>query len=830
MGRWAVLKNKTFMRVGFFIENKGHKDINLNTINSGNPGIGGSEYQSYILASYLTDFYPEIDCVLFTTNKTILDKSKIKNVIVENILDTIIECKTNEIDILIFNKHANVGICDLELLCNLIDEQKIKTITVGHNFYSKKECDLISKCKFIIKNVYVSRQQYYLYYDHEITLKSTYVYAFIPFNDFNIRNLTLDKNVTYTGSLTSTKGFHVLARNWKNILKKCPDANLFVIGSGKLYSRNTKLGQYNIAEKSYENLFIKYLLDNNGNLLKSVHFLGLLTRDEITEIYKKTLVGIINPSGISECCPVTSVEYQALGVPVVSKKYGGLLDTIMHKKTGLLFKSERIFVQNVVKLLKNYELNKKLGNHGYFFSRKYFSEKVNVPKWHVILNNTYLNTPNPPLPNNLIRLALKIYYKIKFDRPKLVRGESLLMPFNNYEKIVKRHFEIIEIRTKLKLVLLAFISRIKILSFEKFKGISASNACIEEIEIFNKSVFQMPLLKDTLENENTFFKEYQIDVPSFKVRVFKNAYFFLNQEEIFSANREVVLDYTSQKVNRFLGKLKITVFNKKPIKINETVAHLSLSGLENNYCHFLTECLARLYLIEKSGLKPDLYVISHNLPFQKEILDLIGIGSDKLILKDTNTLIKADKLIVADFINNWEPVFFRNHLSYQKQWLPDWIAKLYREKIEYQNSNKILPNYIYISREKANYRKIKNETDVVKIFKKFNFEVYYLEDLKIIDQIRLFNNAKFIAGLHGSGFTNMKFSNEGTIIFELYTKFYHDSSLRVQAHTLKMKYYYLIGDSVIDQNVHPQKEDTFINLESLEISLVKIFKENKEIL
>ena len=818
------------MRVGFFVENKGHKDVNLNTINIGNPGIGGSEYQSYILAYYLTEFYNDIESFLFTTNKVQLNKDRITNTIVENILDAVTESKKSKIDILIINKHANVGVCDLQILCDLIDENEIKTITVGHNFYSKKECDLISKCKYIIKNVYVSRQQYYLYYEHPITIKSTHIYAFLPLNDIKLRNPIIDQNVTYTGSLTSTKGFHVLARSWKKILSKCPDANLYVIGSGKLYSRDAKLGQYNIAEKTYENTFIKYLLDKNGKILKSVHFLGLISRDEIAEIYNKTSVGIVNPSGISECCPISSIEYQAVGIPVVSKRYGGLLDTIKHKKTGFLFKTERKLVQNVVKLLTNSELNEQFGNQGNKFSRKYFSEKINVPKWHLLLNNVYFNIPNQPLPNIFIRFLLKKYFKIKHNRPNLVRGESLFMPFNNYEKLVNRHFKIVQFRTHLKMFLFALISRLKLFAFEKFKGISASDACTEEIEVFKKSIFRMPLLKDTLEKENEFFKEYQIEVPSFKVRVFKNAYFFIDKEEIFSANREVVIDYTSQKINRLLGKLKITVFKKKSIKINKSVAHLSLSGLENNYCHFLTECLGRLYLIKKSGIMPDLYVISNNLPFQKEMLELLGISFDRLIIADSKTLIQADRLIVADFINNWEPVFFRNHLSYQKQWLPDWIANLYKDKIVHQKNNNILSSYIYISRSKANYRKIENENDVVKIFKKYNFQVYFLEDLRVIDQIKLFNNAKIIAGLHGSGFTNMKFSNPGTIIFEFYTRFYHDSSLRVQAHALKMKYYYLIGDTVTDQNVHPQKENVSINLETLDKSLVKIFKENKEIL
>jgi capsular polysaccharide biosynthesis protein len=154
---------------------------------------------------------------------------------------------------------------------------------------------------------------------------------------------------------------------------------------------------------------------------------------------------------------------------------------------------------------------------------------------------------------------------------------------------------------------------------------------------------------------------------------------------------------------------------------------------------------------------------------------------------------------------------------------------LYKEKIYFTNRKIDPKNYIFISRSKAQYRKIENENDVVEIFKKYNFQVYFLEELSLLEQINLFKNAKIIAGLHGAGFTNMIFSEENTVIFELYSHYYHDAGMRLHAHTLKMKYYYLIGDKVKNHDVHPQKEDTLINLEILDYSLNKIFKENVQL-
>ena len=56
------------MKIGMYLNNEGHKNVDLHEINLGNPGIGGSEYWFYILAYYLTEYYKDVECVFFTTN------------------------------------------------------------------------------------------------------------------------------------------------------------------------------------------------------------------------------------------------------------------------------------------------------------------------------------------------------------------------------------------------------------------------------------------------------------------------------------------------------------------------------------------------------------------------------------------------------------------------------------------------------------------------------------------------------------------------------------------------------------------------------------------
>ena len=80
-----------------------------------------------------------------------------------------------------------------------------------------------------------------------------------------------------------------------------------------------------------------------------------------------------------------------------------------------------------------------------------------------------------------------------------------------------------------------------------------------------------------------------------------------------------------------------------------------------------------------------------------------------------------------------------------------WLKKNINKKIE---TTERLPKYIYISRNDADCRRIRNEKHLLKRLPD-RFKSYELSNLSLIDQIRLFSNAEMIIGPHGAGFTNM---------------------------------------------------------------------------
>lgn len=204
----------------------------------------------------------------------------------------------------------------------MIETNQIKTILWGHNFYLSDFCNKISGCSYVKANVFVGRQQYDRYVDHKVIKKSTYIYNMYPQPVYEARKENSNHAVTYIGSLVPLKGFHVLAQAWKSILTEVPDAELNVIGSGKLYGRNSKLGRYGIADEEYERQFMPGLTEPDGSIMPSVHFWGVLGVEK-NDVIRNTCVGVVNPTGRTETFGISALDFESMSVPVVTIAKGG---------------------------------------------------------------------------------------------------------------------------------------------------------------------------------------------------------------------------------------------------------------------------------------------------------------------------------------------------------------------------------------------------------------------------------------------------------------------------------------------------------------------------
>tara|TARA_B110000902_G_C14294287_1_gene582490 strand:+ start:2205 stop:3482 length:1278 start_codon:yes stop_codon:yes gene_type:complete len=404
------------MTVGFFLRNKGICSINTSNVLDANPGIGGSEYEILCISYLLSLRKNNIDIILYVEEDGFFPDMKCK--VVKDLENCVNSCLNDNVEILIIDyKHHEKEIINKT-------ENNLKYFIWAHNFILYKDLQYFSSKKNIVRIVHVGKESLDLYRDHKSFNKSIFIYNGIPVKELNFYlekfklNKARENKVVYLGSLVPVKGFHLIARTWKNVLKKIPDAQLYVIGNGKLYDRNSKLGTYEIAEETYENEFIGFVTDENKNILPSVHFLGALGIEK-NDVLKDCKVGVPNPSGNTETFGISALEMQLMGCEIVTIKCPGFIDTVNHSK--FLYKNKRQLESYLIKALKQSTINDNYTDIHNYIKENFSFENILV-RWEFELSN-YKENLN-------VNLDLKNNFHLKRIK-EILRITKVILPFMN---------------------------------------------------------------------------------------------------------------------------------------------------------------------------------------------------------------------------------------------------------------------------------------------------------------------------------------------------------------------------------------------------------------
>lgn len=370
------------MKVAFYIDNSSISSVDCSTILDANPGIGGTECMIITVATLLAQRNNDIEAKLFTTHDGIFPAS-LSYKVVADFAHAISYAEENKYEYFVF-KH------DVQHIFNhSLDSvnNEVRLVVWCHVFACYWELDYYANNPAVYQMVCVSREMEDLYRDHKIYNKSSYIYNCVNLN--GVKNLVAEhpfgdrKNiVTYVGCIAPFKGFHLLAEAWQEITRQVSDAELYVIGTGRLYNTNSRMGVYGIAEEKYESHLLKYL-SKDGKILPNVHFMGMMGKEK-NDILLKTKVGVPNPSGITETFGISAVEMQMMGAKVTTIKCPGYMETVVN---GTLYSKRKSLADNVVALLKDNESN-------YDKAIQYFEENFSLNavarQWEYLFLNGFL--------------------------------------------------------------------------------------------------------------------------------------------------------------------------------------------------------------------------------------------------------------------------------------------------------------------------------------------------------------------------------------------------------------------------------------------------------
>ena len=240
------------LKVAFYFDNTSIADRDCSVLDKGNPGIGGTEYLFCATPYELQKRYHNIISVILLTTKDMSLPKEMLCYAVGDINDAIAFCSNRNINIFVVR---NLNGIQTKLPRNF------NIVIWAHNFIDRKILNKYARNPNIAKIVNVSREQLDNYRDNKAFLKSCYIYNWMYLENNKEKHIPFaerNNEVTYIGSLIPSKGFHLLAKVWKEVIRNVPNAHLNVIGNGCVYGES-KLGKYNIASESYEKQFISYL-------------------------------------------------------------------------------------------------------------------------------------------------------------------------------------------------------------------------------------------------------------------------------------------------------------------------------------------------------------------------------------------------------------------------------------------------------------------------------------------------------------------------------------------------------------------------------------------
>ncbi|PQO28600.1 glycosyltransferase family 61 protein [Bremerella cremea] len=193
-----------------------------------------------------------------------------------------------------------------------------------------------------------------------------------------------------------------------------------------------------------------------------------------------------------------------------------------------------------------------------------------------------------------------------------------------------------------------------------------------------------------------------------------------------------------------------------PTRLPGSLGVMSFSVCGMNYFHFLVECLPKLRLFEEAGIDIDHYYVPYQQRYTKQLLKLFGVRSEQVIPEASNRHLAPDLLVGCS------PIAFprreAREFLYSRMAAQPW-AKMGKGK----------GKRIYISRAKAGWRKVLNESEVMAMLARHGFQRYVLEDLSVQEQIQLFQQAETIVGPHGAGLANVVFTPPGAKVIEIGT-------------------------------------------------------------
>lgn len=366
------------MKIGFYYKNELLGRIDCMRLLDGNPGISGTAYMFALISTQLAERDNGLDVTFFAPHP-VNASPQLHAELANDVVEAYRKAKAAGLAFLVVKGNEASQLLDAFPQTS----PTTRIVVWCHNFLTLHELNRYGSSPLVARIINVGREQMDLYRDQNAFLKSDYIYNTVKiapkYSEGLVPASQRDDIVTYMGCVIPGKGLHVLAEAWPEVLRKKPQAQLYVIGTGALYDPRATLGKWGLAEPRYERYIMKYL-SRDGKLLPGVHLMGIMGNEKY-DILRQTKIGVPNPTGNTETFCVSAVEMQMLGIRIVSKRCAGYLDTV---RKGVLVNDERKLADAIVRMMDADDVDD--DSQAYF--EQHFAPQTVVGEWERLFRET----------------------------------------------------------------------------------------------------------------------------------------------------------------------------------------------------------------------------------------------------------------------------------------------------------------------------------------------------------------------------------------------------------------------------------------------------------
>lgn len=187
-----------------------------------------------------------------------------------------------------------------------------------------------------------------------------------------------------------------------------------------------------------------------------------------------------------------------------------------------------------------------------------------------------------------------------------------------------------------------------------------------------------------------------------------------------------------------------------------------------NYYHLTIEILSRLKYVDDLQKYKDWPLLIDkevfNVAQYRELVNMVNVFDHPIIYIEKKINYKIKHLVYPS-PNTWIPFHIKknevldsSYMRFSKEAFSNIRDIMLESTARREPFRKI-----YVSRAMSRFRRLVNEDAIQSLFEKYGFEIVYPETMKYKEQVAMFNEAKYVAGMSGAAMTNLIYCDESAV-------------------------------------------------------------------